>query len=179
MSNDALNLVWGHSCAEGTHRLVLLALADRMGVDLECWPGKRDIARRCRISARSVQRSIKALRNLGEISVDEGGGMKANGGQTNRYRLMITPETTCLPEKNSAHPGHNVVSPLPDTVVSSLGDDGVSQTLSRNPQRKPLQPPAASRPVPSARRGGGGFRSLQKDSAPCASPPRFRSPPSS
>lgn len=77
-------LVWHHSRAEGGTLLVALALADSInhaaGVDY-CWPKQDTLARLTRLSKRQVQRAIKDLQDLGELSIER-------EGRQNRYTLL-------------------------------------------------------------------------------------------
>lgn len=81
--------VWEWSQAEGAVLLVALALADHADDDGYCYPGVERIAKKCRISARSVQRHIAALCDMKELEVALGKGVTVQGGSTNRYRLTV------------------------------------------------------------------------------------------
>lgn len=81
--------VWEWSQAEGALLLVMLALADHADEDGYCYPGIEKIAKKCRISGRSVQRHIKEMEERGELKVDIGRGISVQGGATNRYRITV------------------------------------------------------------------------------------------
>lgn len=81
--------VWEWSKAQGTDRLVMLALADFCDDCDECFPGIARIAKKCAVSERTVQRSFRSLEDLGELMILEKMGMKTNGGATNRFRLVL------------------------------------------------------------------------------------------
>lgn len=111
MSVDCSTWVWRSSRSEGTDRLVLLAIADQAGSDgLDAWPSIATIAQRCRVSTRTVQRSIAALVELGELEV----GMQAGG--PDRIRRDRRPNLYALPLVAGCH-----------LDVPSSGDDGTAE----------------------------------------------------
>jgi hypothetical protein len=91
MSVQAMAWVWQHSQAEGTARLVLLAIADRVnkrGVD--AWPSQQRLAEKCRISERTVRRVVDELVALRELEVEKYRGPMVDGKsgrRTHRYSL--------------------------------------------------------------------------------------------
>jgi hypothetical protein len=84
MSVQATSWVWDHSEAKGNDRLVLLAIADAANKHggRSC-QAAGTLAKMCRISPRTVQRSIKKLLEIGEITL-EGHDRKY---QTNIYSM--------------------------------------------------------------------------------------------
>ena len=82
--------VWEWSQSEGTDRLVMLALSDFCDDDGMCYPGVARIAKKCRISERSVQRAFLSLTKLGELSIEQKAGIHTNGGATNRFILTLS-----------------------------------------------------------------------------------------
>lgn len=85
MSVQATTWVWEHSRAEGSTRLVLLAIADAANRDGErSFQSAETIARMCKMSSRTVRRQIKILQDLGELEVEGRAG--AHG--TNSYRIV-------------------------------------------------------------------------------------------
>lgn len=84
MSIDATKLVWEHSQATGTPRLVMLALADNANADGFAWPGHKTIADMCLCSERQVSRIIAELEAGRELYVERGVGRK------NYTRYLIT-----------------------------------------------------------------------------------------
>jgi hypothetical protein len=97
MSVRVMSWVWEHSPAAGTDLLVLLAIADNADDSGgNAWPSIATLGRKCRISPRTVQRSIRKLELDGLLQVDEQGGR----GGSNRYRLVIdTPRQSVTPVK--------------------------------------------------------------------------------
>lgn len=81
--------VWEWSQSEGTDRLVMLALSDFCDDDGVCYPGVARIAKKCRISERSVQRAFQSLTKLGELAIEQKAGIHTNGGATNRFILTL------------------------------------------------------------------------------------------
>lgn len=87
MSVRAIAIVFKQSKSKLAARLVLIALADAAHDDGVTWMTQVDLARKCLLSEREVNRSIKDLQALGEIEM-----RKAQRGR-NRicvYRLMFT-----------------------------------------------------------------------------------------
>lgn len=84
MSFKAVDTALDYSEAEGSDRLVLVVIAEAANQEgHEAWPAIDTIARRSRVSRRTVFRSIKHLEEMGEIEVD----YKAGKNGTNRYSL--------------------------------------------------------------------------------------------
>lgn len=75
--------VWEKSESKGSHRLVLLFLADYANEAGECWPGVATIADRCKLGERYVQRILGDLTAAGEIEV------VTRPGRSNVYRLGV------------------------------------------------------------------------------------------
>ncbi|MBF0808848.1 hypothetical protein E4U03_09570, partial [Rothia nasimurium] len=68
MSVQATTWVWEHSQAEGTARLVLLAVADAANREGErAWVSAKTISKMCRIGHRTAQRKIAELIDSGEL----------------------------------------------------------------------------------------------------------------
>jgi hypothetical protein len=95
MSVKVMTEVWEHSEAEGTARLVLLALADHADDETRsCWPSIGRIAKKCRVHKDTARRHLHALQELGEIRIEDqkGGTPKTSGGRRpNRYVIRSYP----------------------------------------------------------------------------------------
>lgn len=84
MSVQATCWVWEHSQAEGTARLVILAIADAANREGErAWVSANTIAKMCRIGHRTAQRKVAELVAMGELEKMGGRGEK----HANVYRL--------------------------------------------------------------------------------------------
>lgn len=81
--------VWEWSKSSGNDRMVLLALADHSDDDGICFPGIARIAKKSRISERTVQRCFKNLMALGELKIEENMGIQTKGGKTNRFTIKV------------------------------------------------------------------------------------------
>ena len=85
--------VWEWSSAEGNELLVMLALADFCDDDGVCYPGIARIAKKSRLSERTVRRIIDSMIEKGEIVKEVGGGIEVKGERgshhTNKYTLQI------------------------------------------------------------------------------------------
>lgn len=140
MSVKVMGWVWDHSQAGGTDRLVLLAIADSADHDgTNAWPAVSTIARKCQVSERTVQRSIRSLVDLGELRVlDQAGGhgaMRADR-RPNLYEIVMDDGATERhPEGDGVTPG----APRGD----NQGADGVTP-LSPNPSLDPSEDPSGN-----------------------------------
>lgn len=84
MSVQAMSWVWNHSQAEGTARLVLLAIADAANREGErAWISAKTIGEMCRVTSRTAQRKIAELVAIGELEKTGSRGER----QANVYRL--------------------------------------------------------------------------------------------
>lgn len=85
MSIQAVAWVLEHSKSKGTARLVLIALANRVGrEDGECWPSMRTIASDAGVSSPStVKEAVEKLELLGELVIIQKGDARRSG----KYRL--------------------------------------------------------------------------------------------
>ena len=80
MSAEATNWVWKHSGAAGSDRLVLLALADFCNEKAECYASYGTLVKKTKLSPATIYRSLKSLRDMGEI-VQLTQGALGNGGE--------------------------------------------------------------------------------------------------
>lgn len=80
MSAEATNWVWKHSEAAGSDRLVLLALADFCNEKAQCYASYGTLVKKTRLSHATIYRSLKSLRDMGEI-VQLTQGALGNGGE--------------------------------------------------------------------------------------------------
>lgn len=128
--------VWEWSRTEGAELLVMLALADHADDDGMCYPGIERIAKKCRISGRSVQRHIKTACELGELQVDENKGATVQGGQTNRYRITVNNcgQPRIQSGDNLSSGDKNTQEVVTNTAGS--GDKAVSPKSSVEPSKK-------------------------------------------
>ncbi len=83
MSIRRMAAIWDISEAIGNDRLVILAIADNADDDGFCWPSLDYIAAKCRLSQRTVIRSIETLEKSGDLWVEH------NRRRGNRY--LVTP----------------------------------------------------------------------------------------
>lgn len=137
MSVRVMSWVWEHSEAEGSDRLVLLAIADQAGdAGGHAWPSVQTIAGKARVSVRTAQRSIKSLVALGELSVDVNAGR--NG--VNVYRVNMTPrqdDTRTERDKGSVSLSPRQIDGV--TPVTPSGDTGVTRTILNHPSSTHLE----------------------------------------
>jgi hypothetical protein len=112
--------VWRESKASGSTLNVLLSLADQADDGGTCWPSIDNIAKRSRVSRRSVFRHLETLRNLGELT------------WVNREAEHLPNLYTVLMGQCQSDTGASAVDdtrPVPDvTPPSASGDTGASAT---------------------------------------------------
>jgi hypothetical protein len=145
MSVRVMSWVWEHSRAEGTDRLVLLAIADSASDDgNNAWPSISTLADKAKVSPRTVQRSIRALQLLGEITMSPNAGRHGtNVYQVHMVRHADTP--------SNSHPVN--VTPAALTPVTPRGDTGVTGGVSLVSPEPSFNHPSTVQPdVPSGSR---------------------------
>jgi len=139
MSIKVMSKVFEWSQAEGTDRLVMLALADFCDDDAVCYPGISRIAKKCRISERTVQRSLMSLRSLGELWQEMGAGVEVKGkGFTSKYELRLKPGCQDVTPKQDrgdtgGKTGVTVLSPKPSVEPS----EGIGLEDKGGPRKRP------------------------------------------
>jgi hypothetical protein len=69
MSIQVMSAVWKDSKQKGSSLLLLLAFADHAGDDGFCWPGYEHLAKKIRMSTRSVSRLVEQLEKDKELHV--------------------------------------------------------------------------------------------------------------
>jgi Helix-turn-helix domain len=103
MSLEALTIALHHSKAKGTTKLVLLGIANHDS-DGGAWPSIGTLAVYADIDDSNVRRHIKALEDLGEVSVVfNGGGTErmAQHMRPNLYQFELTCPADC--DRTKAH----------------------------------------------------------------------------
>jgi len=94
MSAEAVTVVLHHSRAEGTAKLVLWGIANHHS-DAGAWPSIATLAKYAAVSERRVQQIIRELSALGEIGIEEQGGLGQHQYKTNRYHILIQCPSDC------------------------------------------------------------------------------------
>lgn len=114
MSIQAVAWVLEHSKSKGTARLVLIALANRVGrEDGECWPSMRTVASDAGVASPStVKDAVERLEALGEVIILE----KGNARRSGKYRLPFAVANgrsggCSPPEHPGARPANAASSP--------------------------------------------------------------------
>lgn len=165
MSVRVMTWVWEHSRAEGLHRLVLLAIADSADdTGANAWPSVATIAAKCRISERTVQRTVQALADDGQLEVAWNAGPRG----TNRFRVVMTVPEPAPSEPDPTTPSAEETGPDPRPAVTPM------------PRRRAsTRPPSGSHPrrrVTPDRSVGGGVTAVSPEPSLRPSPPQ---PPAS
>ena len=105
-----MTAVWEREDLSATHKLVLLALADWANDEGLCWPSINRLAVKASLTTRGIQKSIRALEQMGFVRREE------VAGKGNRYWLVmpvnhVHPCTTFTPPLNHVHPPPEPRSP--------------------------------------------------------------------
>jgi hypothetical protein len=85
VSIKIMTRVWEESKQGGSKLLLLLAIADNANDDGYCWPGQEYLAKKIRMSKKSIPRLVKELQNDGELFVN---GRSGNGLST-EYVVLV------------------------------------------------------------------------------------------
>lgn len=94
MSAEAVTVVLHHSKTEGTAKLVLWGIANHHS-DAGAWPSVATLAKYAQVSERRVQQIIRELARIGEIAIEEQGGLGQHQYKTNRYHILIQCPPDC------------------------------------------------------------------------------------
>lgn len=183
--------VWENSTAAGNERLVLLAIADAADDSGRgAYPSIATLARKTRLSQRTIQRTIKKLVDGGHLVVDKNGG----GRWSNAYLVVLhkddpaeqsgTPTGDHTDEATTGKSGDGPENPLSTTGVrltprqSDTGDAALSpqgchssDTAGVTQLCHPTRPITVLEPSTSANPskqpdGGGGRRPRQGEPDP-------------
>lgn len=84
-----MNWAWEQALPP-TSKLILMALADAASDEGICWPGIKTVARKCNVSARTVQRTIKVFVTTGVLMVEE--RRRPDGRQTSNSYMLALPQ---------------------------------------------------------------------------------------
>jgi hypothetical protein len=94
VSAEAVTVVLHHSKTEGTTKLVLWGIANHHS-DSGAWPSIATLAKYAQVSERRVQQIIRDLARIGEIAIEEQGGLGQHQYKTNRYHILIQCPADC------------------------------------------------------------------------------------
>ncbi len=142
MSIKVMTWVWDHSPATGTDHMVLLAIADAADDDgTNAWPSEATLAHKARVSERTVRRSLRALEELGVLTVElhEGGRPETRRDRRpNRYTVRMTTGQIDRPdierEDTQGQNGRTSTTERADTVVRrTVLDPSVDPSLVNTP----------------------------------------------
>jgi hypothetical protein len=140
MSVRVMSWVWEHSRAEGTDRLVLLAIADSATDDGgNAWPSTATLAKKAGVDPRTVQRAVRRLIADGELT------MRPNAGKNgvNVYRVTMTPRQSATPAQS--HPGAK--SPRqPAAPAESRSTPGTESPTPRQSATQTVLEPSTNHP---------------------------------
>jgi len=94
MSAEAVTVVLHHSKSEGTAKLVLWGIANHHS-DSGAWPSISTLAKYAAVTERRVQQIVRDLVSLGEIAIEEQGGLGQQQYKTNRYFILLQCPEDC------------------------------------------------------------------------------------
>lgn len=119
----ALQAVWDNSKATGTLLLLELAIADCANDTGVSWPGIEYLARKSRMSRRSIVSLLQKLEELGEIVVERNMGPNF----TNRYIIpLVTRGATVAWVQAAARGGADSCTGVVQKVAPVLGGGGAN-----------------------------------------------------
>lgn len=119
-----MTVVWEHSRADSTGVLVLLAIADHAHDDgSKAWPSVGTLAKKTRLSPRSVRRQLLKLVSLGELEILKGG---QGVGNSNCYCVKLLRMTNCHPKDDKY-----------DRDVDKTGTSRVTNTTAKGDTQSP------------------------------------------
>lgn len=145
-----MNWAWRQALTP-TLKLVLMALADAADDHGVCWPSVSTLARKCTVSTRTVQRSLRALIDQ-RLLIAEPRQRRDGSSTSNRYRLLIAGGDNLSPpsEAGDTRPGQGCRG-NPDMSVTP-------RTTNRIVIDPPLPGAGDERTMDSATvEGGGGY----------------------
>jgi len=125
--------VWDHSQTTMGTRLVFLALADHCDHEGVCWPAKAQLARKCRMSERTIQRALAEIEELGEIA------RTFRDGHSTLYQVVLPGCGKPLMGGVSLSPLGETNRAKGETNTTKRGDTAVSQ----NRQEPSIEPRSA------------------------------------
>lgn len=152
MSIRAVAWALDHSPATATDLLVLIAVADFTDDTGLAWPSIRTLAHRARVSERTVQRCIRNLEAMGQLTVDTGGQA---GRNSSRYRLTFADQLPLsIPgDPASSRPAEG------DNLTPRQSDTGDTYDT---PGVTPVSPEPPIEPIPPLPPAGGGRRACRR-----------------
>lgn len=162
-----MTVVLHHSAASGTDKLVLLGIANHDG-DGGAWPAVATLAKYANVSERSVQRSLTALVERGEVRViyrDGGTRSTREDRRPNRYEILVCCPESC--DRTTQHKTRGDVGVTPsdqgsrgdagDARGDVLGSSGVTPTSPEPsyepPRNHPSRADFSTSPSPKVTRG--------------------------
>ena len=113
--------VWDSGPEDRNQLLVLLALADHADDHGRCWPSISRLARKARMSERTVQRAVRSMQSDGWLTICEQAGQRG----ANLYIIHNpTPVSVSPPSKRTRggcqneRKGVSTVSPEPSRAIN-------------------------------------------------------------
>lgn len=94
MSAEAVTVVLHHSQTEGSAKLVLWGIANHHS-DAGAWPSIGTLAKYAHVTERRVQQIIRDLVRLGELAIEDQGGLGQGQYKTNRYFITLQCPADC------------------------------------------------------------------------------------
>lgn len=140
MSVVATNWAWGQVLPPAP-KLVLMSLADNADEEGYCWPRVKSVAKRCNVSERTVQRTLRVFEASDLLKVTrrfrpESGRQTSNGYQLN---LRAHPDKMS-PSPGTCHPDH--VEDVTDGASTRRQGVGVGALAPLEPPQQPSSSPS-------------------------------------
>lgn len=147
MSSTYLSFVWSKSRARGSHKLVLLALAEHADRNGEAELSLRDMAMLCGLSKTRVEEIIQALVDLGELRIRAAG---AGRGNPTRYWITLRSVPSKRPEDEKADAGPDKSPVVTEPAPKPEPEKPFSTVQTPKPAPQPVEAKALVQPKPQA-----------------------------
>lgn len=183
MSNSALKWAWSQTVAHPSHKLLLVALADRANDDAKAWPRQDKLAEVTGLGLRTVGRSLESLEKAGLILRETRHVPGRHGRMSDVYTLAIAQPFSAASDHSTRHGG--VVNQHATVTNStrhggmfykeepSLNPKSIDPKGNAEPRRKAHRSPIAALPVSEGKNPKGAGKVHGKGKPSPADEPAF------
>lgn len=133
MSIAISKLVWENGPENPADTLMMLALAEHADHTGYCWPGVEALARKCRVSRRTAQRTLRKLEADGWMRVV----VRGRGRLSNRYQINVPNLEYGAYRDASRRDTHVASDATPTSPEPSRNHQKNHQTLSSSSEHDP------------------------------------------
>lgn len=170
MSVKVLSHVWNRSRAKSTNLLVMLTIADCCNDDGFTWYAVTNLAKKARVSPRTLRYAIAALERLGELKVFVRKADDSSRNLSNVYMVVLPGVEQSLPEEL-----RGAIEDTPRTPASEPDKGSLKQKLAPPPASADSTATDSTLPPASADSRSVNNRTVNKEEG--ADKPRTRTSP--